>query len=56
MSHRTDRTREMMSRRQLREQIFKLLFRVEFNAPEDMPEQKELFFEETESASEQDQK
>ena len=45
-----------MSRRQLREQIFKLLFRVEFNAPEDMPEQKELFFEETESASEQDQK
>ncbi len=46
----------MMSRRQLREQIFKLLFRVEFNAPEDMPEQKELFFEETESASEQDQK
>lgn len=56
MSPRTDRTREMMSRRQLREQIFKLLFRVEFNAPEDMPEQKELFFEETESASEQDQK
>ncbi len=46
----------MMSRRQLREQIFKLLFRVEFNAPEDMSEQKELFFEETESASEQDQK
>lgn len=45
-----------MSRRQLREQIFKLLFRVEFNAPEDMPEQKELFFEETESVSEQDQK
>lgn len=56
MFPRTDRTREMMSRRQLREQIFKLLFRVEFNAPEDMPEQKELFFEETESASEQDQK
>ena len=46
----------MMSRRQLREQIFKLLFRVEFNAPEDMPEQKELFFEEAGSASEQDQK
>jgi len=56
MFPRTDRTREMMSRRQLREQIFKLLFRVEFNAPEDMPEQKELFFEETESVSEQDQK
>lgn len=46
----------MMSRRQLREQIFTLLFRVEFNAPEDMPEQKELFFEEAGSASEQDQK
>ena len=45
----------MMSRRQLREQIFKLLFRVEFNAPEDMPEQKELFFEEAGSASEKDQ-
>lgn len=28
-----------MSRRELREQIFKLLFRVEFNTPEDMPEQ-----------------
>lgn len=45
----------MMSRRQLREQIFKLLFRVEFNAPEDMPEQKKLFFEETEEISEKDQ-
>ena len=44
-----------MSRRQLREQIFKLLFRVEFNALEDMPEQKELFFEETEDVSEKDQ-
>ena len=28
-----------MSRRELREQIFKLLFRVEFNKMEDMPEQ-----------------
>ena len=27
----------------LREQVFKLLFRVEFNKPEDMPEQFELF-------------
>ena len=33
-----------MSRRELREQIFKLLFRVEFNKMEDMPEQEELFF------------
>lgn len=34
-----------MSRRELREQIFKLLFRVEFNAMEDMTEQERLFFE-----------
>lgn len=34
-----------MSRRELREQIFKLLFRVEFNSPEEMPEQVGLFFE-----------
>ena len=35
-----------MGRRELREQIFKLLFRVEFNKKEDMPEQEELFFQE----------
>lgn len=34
-----------MSRRELREQIFKLLFRVEFNSLEEMPEQEKLFFE-----------
>ena len=34
-----------MSRRELREQIFKLLFRIEFNKPEEMEEQKDLFFE-----------
>ncbi len=39
-----------MGRRELREQIFKLLFRVEFNPKEDMPEQKELFFQEKENA------
>lgn len=33
-----------MTRRELREYLFKLLFRVEFNEPEDMPMQKELFF------------
>lgn len=32
-----------MTRRNLRIQIFKLLFRVEFNSPEDMPEQVRLF-------------
>ncbi len=35
-----------MGRRQVREQLFKLLFRVEFNEPEDMGEQEALFFEE----------
>ena len=38
-----------MSRRELREQIFKLLFRIEFNAKEEMQEQVELFFEEEEN-------
>ena len=33
----------MMNRTQLREQVFKLLFRVEFNPMEEMPEQEELF-------------
>ncbi len=43
-----------MSRRELREQIFKLLFRVEFNSPEDMQEQEKLFFEDEEAAQEKD--
>lgn len=34
-----------MTRRSLREQVFKLLFRVEFNNAEEMEEQKGLFFE-----------
>jgi len=38
-----------MSRRELREQIFKLLFRVEFNRKEEMSEQTQLFFEEEEN-------
>ena len=38
-----------MSRRELREQIFKLLFRIEFNAKEEMQEQVGLFFEEEEN-------
>ena len=40
-----------MSRRELREQIFKLLFRVEFNKVEDMPEQEELFCEDEDAAT-----
>ncbi len=43
-----------MSRRQIREHIFKMLFRVEFNSPEDMPEQIRLYMEELGDVSEQD--
>lgn len=35
----------MMNRHELREQVFKLLFRVEFNEPSEMEEQKSLFFD-----------
>lgn len=34
-----------MGRRELREQIFLLLFRIEFNDPSDMPAQIKMFFE-----------
>lgn len=37
-----------MGRHELREQVFKLLFRVEFNSIEEMPEQVKLFFEDSE--------
>ena len=44
-----------MGRREQREQIFKLLFRVEFNKKEEMPEQLQLFFEEADKpVSEED--
>ena len=33
-----------MSRRELRERIFKLLFRIEFNSMEEMETQTEFFF------------
>ena len=36
-----------MNRSELREQVFKLLFRVEFNSPEEMEEQEELFTQTT---------
>lgn len=46
-----------MGRREQREQIFKLLFRVEFNTMEEMPEQLMLFFEGAdEPVSEADEK
>lgn len=38
-----------MGRREQREQLFKLLFRLEFNSAEDMPEQKQLFFDDSEN-------
>ena len=34
-----------MTRSLVREHLFKLLFRIEFNAPDDMPEQIRLYFE-----------
>ena len=44
-----------MSRRVLREQLFKLLFRVEFNDIEEMPEQCGFFFDDADNQiSEQD--
>lgn len=39
-----------MGRHEQREQLFQLLFRAEFNDPEDMPEQVRFFFEDEERA------
>lgn len=44
-----------MKRRELREHIFRLLFRIEFNEAEDMPEQVALYMEDLPMASEKDQ-
>ena len=38
-----------MSRRQLREQIFKLLFRVEFNSKDELEQQQAFFFDDEEN-------
>lgn len=43
-----------MKRRELREHIFEILFRVEFMNEEDMEEQLELFFEDLEAAKTSD--
>ncbi len=43
-----------MRRSELREQVFKLLFRIEFNDISDMPEQVSLFFEYEEQISDED--
>jgi len=42
-----------MSRRALREQLFKLLFRIEFNSIEEMQEQCGLFFEDIDNPVEE---
>ena len=44
-----------MSRREMREQVFKLLFRVEFNDENAMQQQKELFFEDETVAVSEDE-
>lgn len=43
-----------MIRRELREHIFKMLFQIEFNNPEDMPGHLVLYFEMLPEASEED--
>ncbi len=40
-----NRLEDTMSRREIREHIFKLLFRIEFNTKAEMPEQIRLYFE-----------
>lgn len=44
-----------MSRTELREHIFRMLFRVEFNSAEEMKEQEEFYFEDLEEATGKDQ-
>ena len=43
-----------MSRRELRELIFKLLFRVEFNQKEELAQQEVFFFEDEENQAEEE--
>lgn len=43
-----------MKRTELREHIFKMVFGIEFNAPEEMPEQIALYFEQLEDTKEKD--
>ena len=44
-----------MTRRELREHIFKLLFFVEFHREDEMPQQLRLYFEELGEVQEKDQ-
>ena len=43
-----------MTRKELREHIFKMVFQLAFNVPEDMPEHLSLYLEELESAADKD--
>ena len=43
-----------MKRRELREHIFRLLFRIEFNEADDMPEQVALYMEDIPMATEKE--
>ena len=44
-----------MSRKELREHIFRMLFRIEFNSVDEMKEQEEFYFEELPEAAGADQ-
>ncbi len=44
-----------MVRTELREHVFKMLFQIEFNRPEEMPGQLRLYFESLEHATDEDQ-
>ena len=44
-----------MKRTELREHIFRMLFRIEFNNEEEMKEQEELYFDDLEEATGKDQ-
>ena len=44
-----------MSRTELREHVFRMLFRVEFNNAEEMKEQEQFYFEELEKATGKDE-
>lgn len=46
----------VMQRTELREHVFKMLFQIEFNEPDDMPEHIKLYFEDLEHATDQDRK
>ncbi len=54
MQKEDDRKDEFMSRRKLREQIFKLLFRVEFHNVEELPQQLSLCEEDSAEWSEEE--